>query len=68
MLVNINISVLWGVTRFRVESTLKIEAAVFSEMETTIFWDIMPRNPLKVNLCFGGTYRLHFQSRINRTI
>jgi hypothetical protein len=29
----------------------------------TIFWDITPRNPLKVNQRFGGTYRFHLQGR-----
>jgi hypothetical protein len=27
-------------------------------MESTIFWDITPCTPLKVNRRFGGTYRL----------
>jgi hypothetical protein len=27
--------------------------------KSTIFWDVMPRSPLKVNRNFGGTYRLH---------
>jgi hypothetical protein len=30
-------------------------------MKGSIFWDITPRSPLKVNRCFGGTFRLHFQ-------
>jgi hypothetical protein len=30
-------------------------------MKTTIFWDIMPYSPLRVNRSFGGTYRLHLQ-------
>jgi hypothetical protein len=31
------------------------------------FWGIMPYNPLKINLHFRGTYRLHLQGRrINR--
>jgi hypothetical protein len=28
-------------------------------MKSSIFWDITPYSPLKVNLHFGGTYRLH---------
>jgi hypothetical protein len=32
----------------------------------TVFWDITPRSPSKVNGGFGGTHRLQFQSR--RTI
>jgi hypothetical protein len=31
--------------------------------ESIIFWDITPWTPLKVNRRFGGTYRLHLQSR-----
>jgi hypothetical protein len=32
-------------------------------MKSTIFWDITPYNPLKVNQRFGGTYRLYLQGR-----
>jgi hypothetical protein len=32
-------------------------------IKSTIFWDITPCSPLKVNRCFGGTYRLLLQSR-----
>jgi hypothetical protein len=32
-------------------------------MKSSVFWDITPRSPLKVNWRFGGTYRLHFQGR-----
>jgi hypothetical protein len=32
-------------------------------LKSTIFWDITPRSPLKVNRRFGGTYRLHLQGR-----
>jgi hypothetical protein len=32
-------------------------------VKSTIFWDITSCSPLKVNWRFGGTYRLHFQSR-----
>jgi hypothetical protein len=28
-------------------------------MKSSVFWDITPRNPLKVNGRFGGTCRLH---------
>jgi hypothetical protein len=37
------------------------EALTAVVMESTIFWDIMSCTPLKVNLRFGGTYRLHYQ-------
>jgi hypothetical protein len=30
-------------------------------MKSTVFWDITPCSPLKVNRNFGGTYRLHLQ-------
>jgi hypothetical protein len=29
----------------------------------SVFWDITPCNQLKVNLHFGGTYRLNIQDR-----
>jgi hypothetical protein len=32
-------------------------------MKSSIFWDITPCTLLKVNRRFGGTYRLHLQSR-----
>jgi hypothetical protein len=35
-------------------------------MKTSVFWDITPCSPLKVNGRFGGTYRLHLQGRISR--
>jgi hypothetical protein len=33
-------------------------------LKSSVFWDIMPFSPLKVNRHFRGTYHLHFQSRI----
>jgi hypothetical protein len=33
-------------------------------VKSTIFWDITPCSPLKVNRRFGGTYRLHLESQI----
>jgi hypothetical protein len=30
-------------------------------MNSTVFWDITPCSPLKVNQRFGGTYHLHLQ-------
>jgi hypothetical protein len=35
-------------------------------MKSTIFWDITPCSPLKVNQRFGGTYRLQLQGRISQ--
>jgi hypothetical protein len=32
-------------------------------MKSTIFWDITPCSPLKVNRRFGGTYRIYSQGR-----
>jgi hypothetical protein len=32
-------------------------------MKSTIYWDITPYNPLKVNRRFGGTYGLHLHGR-----
>jgi hypothetical protein len=32
-------------------------------MKSSIFWDIMPHTPFKVNRRFRGTCRLHFQGR-----
>jgi hypothetical protein len=35
-------------------------------MNSSVFWDITPCSPLKVNRRFGGTCRLHLQGpRIN---
>jgi hypothetical protein len=35
-------------------------------MKSSIFWDIMPYSPLKVNRRFRGTRRLHLQGRRNQ--
>jgi hypothetical protein len=32
-------------------------------MKSSIFWDIMPYSPLKIDQRFGGTYRLHLHER-----
>jgi hypothetical protein len=32
-------------------------------LKTSFLWNITPCSPLKVNRRFGGTYRLHLQSR-----
>jgi hypothetical protein len=32
-------------------------------MKSSIFWDITPYSPVKVNIRFGGTGRLHLQGR-----
>jgi hypothetical protein len=41
-------------------------ALVNTIMKSTVFLDITPCNALKVNRCFGGTYRLHLHGRISR--
>jgi hypothetical protein len=35
-------------------------------MKITVFWDITPCSPLKVNRRFGGTFHLNVQGRISR--
>jgi hypothetical protein len=37
-------------------------------MMSTIFWDITPCSPLKVNWLFGGSYRLYLQGRRIRRV
>jgi hypothetical protein len=34
-------------------------------MKSSIFWDITPCSPLKINRLFEGTHRLHLQGRIS---
>jgi hypothetical protein len=47
---------------------LELEVLTAVVMKSSIFWDITPRSPLKVNKRFRGTYRLHLQCRrVNRT-
>jgi hypothetical protein len=45
---------------------VEFEVLTAAVMKSTIFCDITPCSPLKVNRCFGGTYRLHLQGRISR--
>jgi hypothetical protein len=33
------------------------------DIKSFIFWDITPCSPFKANWRFGGTFRLHLQSR-----
>jgi hypothetical protein len=40
-----------------------VEVLTAVVISSTVFWDITPCNPLKVNGRFGGTYRLHLQVR-----
>jgi hypothetical protein len=45
-----------------------LEVLTAAVMKITIFWDIPPCSSLKVNRCFGGTYRLYLQGGgISRT-
>jgi hypothetical protein len=46
------------------ETGLQVPTAVV--MKSTIFWDITPCSPLKVNRHFGGKYRLNLQGRKNK--
>jgi hypothetical protein len=39
----------------------EVLTAVF--MKSSIYWDITPCTPLKVNRRFGGIYRIHLQDR-----
>jgi hypothetical protein len=42
---------------------ISITDKTYSVLMSSIFWDITPCSPWKVNRRFGGTYRLHLQSR-----
>jgi hypothetical protein len=57
------------VDRFSEDScSLGSDPQFLSLLKSYIFWDITPCSALKVNLCFGGTYRLHLQGqRISKT-
>jgi hypothetical protein len=41
----------------------KFEVVTAVVTKSSIFWDITPYIPLKVNRCFRGTYSLHLQGR-----
>jgi hypothetical protein len=46
----------------------RLSSEHWDDKKSTVFWDMTPCSPLKVNRRFGGTYRLHFQGRrINQT-
>jgi hypothetical protein len=42
----------------------KVKTRLTTILKSSIFWDIMPCSPLKVNRSFGGTWRLHLRGRI----
>jgi hypothetical protein len=44
-------------------SKRNINSNSLSNLKSSIFWDITPCSPLKVNGRFRGTCRLHFQGR-----
>jgi hypothetical protein len=44
-------------------SLVRFEVLTVVVIKSTIFWDITPCSPLRVNRRFGGTYRLHLQCR-----
>jgi hypothetical protein len=52
-----------GVTSTRKNVFVRFEVLTAVVMKSTIFWDITPCSPLKVNRRFGGMYRLHLQGR-----
>jgi hypothetical protein len=41
-----------------------VEVLTAVVMKGTIFWDITPCSPLKVNRRFGGTYLLHLHGSV----
>jgi hypothetical protein len=40
---------------------VRVEVLTAVAMESSIFWDIQPCSPVKVNRRFGGPYRFHLQ-------
>jgi hypothetical protein len=42
---------------------LGFEVLTAVAMKSSVFWDISPYIPVKVNRRFGGTYHLHLQSK-----
>jgi hypothetical protein len=47
-------------------SAVGFEVLTAVVIKSTIFWDIRPCSPLKVNRRFGGKYRLRLQGRKNK--
>jgi hypothetical protein len=37
---------------------------VFTTVISSVFWDVTPCSPVQVHRCFGGSYCLHFHSRL----
>jgi hypothetical protein len=50
-------------TRWYVTTGQGFEVLTAVVMKSTIFWDITPCSPVKVNRRFGRIYRLHLQGR-----
>jgi hypothetical protein len=50
---------LWNLQLQRVEFEVLIAVVI----KTSIFWDITPCSPFKVNRHIGGIFRLHLQER-----
>jgi hypothetical protein len=46
-----------------IETYVGFEFLTAVGMKSSIFWDITPCNPMKVNRRFEGTCRLHLQDR-----
>jgi hypothetical protein len=38
-----------------------VEILTAVDMKNSVFWDVLPCSPVKVNQCFGGIYCLHLQ-------
>jgi hypothetical protein len=46
-----------------------VEGSYSGSVRSSVFWDITSYSSVKVNLCFGGIYRLHCQcQRIRRAL
>jgi hypothetical protein len=53
-------------TKSTYDLSVRMEVGRKLTTKCTVFWDIKPCSPLKVNKCFGGKHHLHLQDRISR--
>jgi hypothetical protein len=44
------------------DTYVELEILTAVAIKSSIFWDIAPCSPLKINRRFGGTYHLHIQA------
>jgi hypothetical protein len=56
----------WGGIHTQTAKYVGFEFFIAVVMKSIIIWDMTPCTLLSVNRCFGGTYRLHLQNRINK--